>query len=179
MSIPPRRSAPRRAILLALALAALGAATVAAATTAAPAPAATPPTCGTFALLGELRHPTAGLGSRFVTLVLTNVTRSTCRLRGYPSLRLLGPTNRPLPTHVVHVAVAGGPRTVVLAPGASARSDLRFSAIAHRGEPTRGACEPRPARVRVAPPGGAHPFVIPWRLGPVCGHGEIEAKPLR
>ncbi len=175
MSHPHPTRALRRGMATALALAALAAVLLAPAA----APASAPPRCGTFSLLGELRHPTAGLGSRFVTLVLTNVTRRTCTLRGYPGLRLLGATNLPLPTRVVHVAVAGGPRTVVLTPGASARSDLRFSAIAHPGEPVSGACEPNPARVRVAPPGGAHPLVVPWRLGPVCTHGAIEAKPLR
>ncbi|MBS1868483.1 MAG: DUF4232 domain-containing protein [Actinobacteria bacterium] len=175
MSHPrPTRRARRGAV--ALALVALAAVLLIAPTA---APASAPPRCGTFSLLGELTHPTAGAGSRFVTLVLTNVTRRSCTLRGYPGLRLLGPTNLPLPTRVVHVRVAGGPRRVVLAPGASARSDLRFSAFAHAGEPATGACEPNPARVRVAPPGGAHPFVIPWRLGPVCGHGEIDVKPLR
>jgi hypothetical protein len=175
MSHPSHRRRARPLAALALTLAALGAIPAAPAA----APARAPPACGSFSLLGELRHPTAGAGSRFVTLVLTNVTRSSCSLRGYPGLRLLGPTNLPLPTHVVHVAVAGAPRTVVLAPGGSARSALRFSAIAHPGEPAAGACEPRPARVRVAPPGGAHPLVIPWRLGPVCDRGRIEAKPLR
>lgn len=175
MSALPRRSPLRRGAALALALAALGAVLVAPAA----APASAPRTCGTFSLLGELRNAQGAAGSRFVTLVLTNVTRRTCSLRGYPGLRLLGPTNRPLPTRVVRVGVAGGPRTVVLAPGRSARSDLRFSAIPHPGEPASGPCEPTPARVRVAPPGGAHPFVIPWRLGPACGRGEIDAKPVR
>ncbi|HXE44587.1 MAG TPA: DUF4232 domain-containing protein [Conexibacter sp.] len=175
MSHPHPVRAPRHGAALALALAVLGGALALPAA----APARAPPTCGTFSLLGELRNAQGAAGSRLVTLVLTNVTRQTCSLRGYPGLRLLGPTNAPLPTRVVHVAVAGGPRTVVLTPGASARSDLRFSAVPHPGEPTSGACEPTPARVRVAPPGGAHPFVIPWRLGPVCGHGAIDAKPLR
>jgi len=176
MSHPRSHRALRRGAAVALSLAALAAAVLLAP---AAAPASAPPTCGTFSLLGELRGAQGAAGSRFVTLVLTNVTRRTCTLRGYPGLRLLGATNLPLPTHVVHVHVPGGARTVVLTPGRSARSALRFSAIPHAGEPASGACEPTPARVRVAPPGGAHPLVIPWRLGPACGHGEIDVKPLR
>jgi len=172
MSPSPRRRGARRAVL-ALLLAALAAALLAPAVRS-----ATPARCGTFSLLAELRHPTAGAGSRFVTLVLTNVTRRTCTLKGYPGLRLLGPTNLSLPTRVVRVRPPA-PRLVVLAPGASARSALRFGALPGPGEPQLGRCEPAPARLRVAPPGGAHPIVVPWRLGPVCEHGRIEARALR
>jgi Domain of unknown function (DUF4232) len=138
----------------------------------------TTPRCGVLSLMGELRSPTAGAGQRFVTLVLTNVTRHTCTLLGYPGLRLLDARNRPLPTHVVRDR-SRTPRVVRLTPGDSARSDLRWSAIPGPGEPQRGRCEPRPARVAVRPPGVAQRLVLPWRLGSVCEHGTIDVRPLR
>jgi uncharacterized protein DUF4232 len=164
-----------------LALAAgLGAAALAASTTALAVPgsaAGTPPRCGALSLMAELRHPTAGAGQRFVTLVLTNVTRSTCTLRGYPGLRLLDRRNNPLPTRVVRVP--GHTRLLTLTPGDTARSDLRWGAIAGPGEPAAGPCEPTAARIAVRPPHAAHRLVVPWRHGPVCEHGRIEVKPLR
>jgi hypothetical protein len=145
---------------------------------AAPAATAAAPRCGVSSLLGELRHPTAGAGSRFVTLVLTNVTRRTCTLVGYPGMQLLGPTNLPLPTHVVRDR-SRTPHRVTLHPGASARSSLRFRGIAGPGEPQGGACEPTPARVEVTPPDATRHLVLPWRLGPVCEHGAIDVRPMR
>jgi Protein of unknown function (DUF4232) len=167
-----RRRTMRRAVL-AVALAACP--LVAAATTAS---AASVPRCGVSSLLGELRNPTAGLGSRFVTLVLTNVTRHRCSLAGYPGLRLLGPVNLPIATHVVRDHSVA-PHTVVLNPGASARSTLRFGAIPGPGEPQSGACEPKPARVQVTPPHATGHLVLPWRLGSVCEHGTIDVRPVR
>lgn len=138
----------------------------------------TTPRCNRLSLLGELRNPTGGAGSRFVTLVLTNTTRHTCTLLGYPSLRLLDRRNRRLPTHVVRNH-SSAPHVVRLLPGDSARSDLRWGAIPGPGEPQSGPCEPVPSRLTVAPPGSSLALVLPWRMGPVCEHGTIEVKPLR
>jgi hypothetical protein len=138
--------------------------------------AAAPPRCDVLSLMGELRHPTAGAGQRFVTLVLTNVTRRSCTLRGYPGLRLLDRRNLPLPTRVVRVR--GRARLLILTPGDTARADLRWGAIPGPGEPPAGPCEPAPARIAVRPPGAAHRLVLPWRLGPVCERGAIEVRPL-
>jgi hypothetical protein len=163
----------RRLVPLAFALALL-----AAGTTAVPARVVTTPRCNRLSLLGELRSPTAGAGQRFATLVLTNTTRHTCTLLGYPSLRLLDRRNRRLPTHVVRDR-SRTPRVVRLQPGDSARSDLRWGAIPGPGEPQSGPCEPAPARLAVAPPGSSLALVLPWRMGPVCEHGTIDVRPLR
>lgn len=141
------------------------------------AAAAAPPRCGVLDLMGELRHPTAGAGQRFVTLVLTNVTRRTCALRGYPGLRLLDRRNNPLPTRVVPDR-SRRPHLLVLAPGDTARSDLRWGAIPGPTEQHAGPCEPNPARIAVRPPHAARRLVLPWRLGPVCERGRIEVRPL-
>jgi Protein of unknown function (DUF4232) len=167
---PLRRRGPLAAVLV-LAL-------LAAASAAVPARVVTVPRCNRLSLLGELRHPTAGAGSRFATLVLTNTTRHTCTLLGYPSLRLLDRRNRPLATHVVRDH-GFTPHAVRLEPGDSARSDLRWGAIPGPGEPQSGACEPAPARLAVAPPGSPLSLVVPWRMGPVCEHGTIDVRPLR
>lgn len=167
---------PVRPLLVAALVAATLAAAPALGASSHPA-AATPPRCDVLSLMGELRHPTAGAGQRFLTLVLTNVTRQTCTLRGYPGLRLLDRRNLPLPTRVVRVR--GATRLLVLAPGDTARTDLRWSAISGPTEQHPGPCEPTAARIAVRPPQAAHRLVLPWHYGPVCERGRIEVRPLR
>jgi hypothetical protein len=168
------RSLRRRGSLAAV----LALAAIAASTAAVPARVVTTPRCNRLSLLGELRDATGGAGSRFATLVLTNTTRHTCTLLGYPSLRLLDRRNRRLPTHVVRDH-SRTPHVVRLLPGDSARSDLRWGAIPGPDEPQSGPCEPTPARLAVAPPGSSLALVIPWRMGPVCEHGTIDVRSLR
>jgi uncharacterized protein DUF4232 len=170
------RSLPRR-VAIAAGVSAVALAIPAPITAAPHAAAAAPPRCGVLSLMGELRHPTAGAGQRFVTLVLTNVTRQTCTVRGYPGLRLLDRRNNPLPTRVVPDR-SRPVHLLVLAPGDTARSDLRWGAIPGPGEPAAGPCEPNPARIAVRPPHAAHRLVLPWRFGPVCERGRIDVRPL-
>jgi hypothetical protein len=172
------RSRRRLAVAGALVGAALAAATLPAPIgAAAPARATAAPRCGALSLMADLSGASAGAGQRFVTISLTNVTRGACSLRGYPGLRLLDRRNRPLPTRIVPDR-SRPVRLLVLAPGDSARSALRWSAIPLPGEPQSGPCEPNPARIAIRPPGAAHSLVRPWRLGPACAHGRIEVRPL-
>ncbi len=169
------RPTPRRRGRL-LAVAALATAACAALPAAAPA-ARTPPRCTVSTLLGELTRPQAGAGQRFVTLVLTNVTRRACSLGGYPGGLLLGARNNALPTNVVRMPDVPV-RTVVLAPGKSAKSTLQWGAIAGTGDRQRGTCQPTPARIEITPPNAAQHLVLPWRLGPVCERGRIVVTPM-
>lgn len=157
--------------------AALTLALAAALPAAAPAASArAPPRCTVSHLLGELTRPQAGAGQRSVTLVLTNATRRTCSLGGYPGGLLLGARNHPLPTNVVRKPAS--PRTIVLAPGKSATSTLQWGAIAGTGDRQTGRCQPTPARIEITPPNATGHLVLPWRLGPVCERGRIVVTPM-
>jgi hypothetical protein len=165
------RPIPRR-IVLAIAAAALAVAAALPVT----ASAATP-RCTVASLLGELRSPTAGAGQRQAKLILTNVTRRTCTLGGYPGGQLLGARNRDLPTNVVrNTARRAG--IVTLAPGDSAQTTLQWGAIAGTGDRQTGECEPTPARIEVTPPNASGHLVLPWRNGPVCERGRIVVNPM-
>jgi hypothetical protein len=141
------------------------------------APARAPRRCTVSMLLGELRRPTAGAGQRQAKLLLTNVTRRTCSLAGFPGGLLLDARNRPLPTRVVRNP---GHRvaTVTLAPGESAKTTLQWGAIAGAGDRQTGRCEPPPARIEITPPNATGHLVLPWRNGPVCERGRIVVNPV-
>jgi hypothetical protein len=174
-----RRRIPCRTFVVALVTTALlASAGATGAASAASRRVVTMPRCGVLSLMGELRGASAGAGSRFLTIVLTNVTRRSCTLFGYPGLSLLDGRNRALPTHVVRDH-SRTPRVVVLAPGQVARSALRWGAIPGPGEPQSDRCEPNPVRVAITPPGMGQRLVLPWRQGSVCEHGTIDVRPLR
>lgn len=174
------RQIPRRRTRRMLVLGTTAAALLAAGGGALPgtASAVTPvPRCTVSMLLGELRAPSPGAGQRVAKLLLTNVTRRTCALGGYPGAQLLGARNRDLPTNVVRNR-ARRAGTVVLAPGESATTTLQWSVIAGTGDRQTGACQPTPARIEITPPNAAGHLVLPWRNGPVCEQGRIVVNPL-
>lgn len=139
--------------------------------------AAAPPRCTVPQLKGAITNVTAGAGSRFATLSLRNASRRTCKLFGYPGALLLSRSGRALPTRVVR-DTSVRPATVVLAPGRRATSQWRWGAIAGKGEPADGNCEPTASRIEVTPPNATGHLVLPWRYGPVCQHGKITVRPM-
>lgn len=171
----PRRRTQRRLLLAVAATAALTAGV--AAVPASAASYTTIPRCTVSSLLGELRSPTAGAGQRQAKLLLTNVTRGTCVLGGYPGGLLLGARNRALPTNVVRNPGTRA-RVVTLAPGESAKTTLQWGAITGTGDRPTGECEPTPARIEITPPNANGHLVLPWRNGPVCERGRIVVNPL-
>ena len=118
-------------------------------------------------------------GNIVYTLRLRNRGHVACFVSGLPTLRLLGRSGNPLPTHVR----AGHPGRltavrVVLAPGGYASASARFSPdVPGPGE--AGPCEPVAYRVRiVVPPGGgtaSGPVDPPTR---VCEHGSLAMTTL-
>ncbi len=65
-------------------------------------------------------------------MAVRNVSRTPCRLRGYPGARLLNGAGRPLPVHVARghgffPDTESRPRAVALAPGASAHFGISFA----------------------------------------------------
>lgn len=167
-----RSAALAGASLVAVAAAGVAALTGAGAANAAVTPAATP-VCTTASLSAVVKAGAPGAGHRYATLVLTNTSRSGCVIRGYGGLALLGAPRQGVPTDLVRTG-ARSVHSIVLAPGASARSLLQWTAIPtsneHRGEPTA-------PTVAVTPPRQHSALLIPWGQGPVNDHGQITQRP--
>jgi hypothetical protein len=140
------------------AAAAIGAAPALAAT-ATPAPTtdaqASTPMCATSQLTAALGGGDAGAGQLYRYLVITNRSRSTCHLTGYPGLSLLDAKGRQ-----IGPAATRDPRTygaVVLRPGASASDTIH---TVNRQTSNPGECLPASAELRVYPPGNRDALVI-------------------
>lgn len=151
------------------------------ATTTVLATASTPPGCGAHALRARMAviAGSAGAGSISYALTLRNASRAACVLSGRPGLRLRGLRGQSLPTRV-NVSGAATAVLVRLAPGASARTTLRFSPdVPGPGEQHPGACEPVAYSVSVSLPSPGHGSLVAQITPPtsVCEHGAmVEAN---
>jgi hypothetical protein len=134
--------------------------------------------CHPAALRASLVKPGAGAGQRYATVALTNRSATTCAIYGYGGLQLLDAAKGPLPTQLRRVSPPAAGR-LSLRPGASASSQLHWSAVPGTGEPVSATCEPVPRFVRVIPPDEYGSLIVPWTLGPVCQHGAIDQQPYR
>jgi hypothetical protein len=94
------------------------------------ASAVTFPRCPTAHLRLDKTGESDGLSHRGINFALRNVGPTTCQLKGYPSLRLLGSMAQTMPTTVYHF---GGPpgsapvRTVVVKPWHRAFFSIYFA----------------------------------------------------
>lgn len=149
--------------------------TPAASTSAAPSPGAE--RCHTTALRASLVMPDAGAGQRYVMIKLTNRSTVTCALYGYGGLQLLDANRHPVPTRVHRIPPAA--HRLSLTPGASATSQLHWTAVPGTGEPVSAACEPSPSFADVTPPDEVTSLRVPWTMGPVCQRGAIDQQPYR
>ena len=141
-------------------------------------PASSPPPergsrCATDVLRGSLELADAAAGNRYARLVVTNTGPAACTLRGHHGFQLLGPGDEMLPTDVQWTDNPGT-ALVTLAPGASAASNLRWSAVPAAGDATSGPCRPEPVKAQAIPPDETTPVVVDWTFGPVCAGGRIE-----
>lgn len=122
------------------------------------------PNCGTDELRGSLGPAEGAAGSVYVPLVLTNVGRRTCELRGFPGVSYVAGADG----HQVGPAAAmSGPRggEVVLKPGAAAAAQLQLVNVANFDA---GVCHPMPVRgLRVYPPGDTTSLYVE-RAGTGC-----------
>ena len=124
----------------------------------------------------------AGAGSITYTLTLTNAGSTTCYVSGIPQLQLLDADGGAVPTSVSaeHPGQATAAK-IVLEPGASARTDARFSPdIPGPGEPatqpspgTPEECEPTAHQLQVTVGGGSVTVPISPPT-PVCSHGALR-----
>lgn len=142
----------------------------------APGGIARPSWCTTEALSVSLRRGDSGAGQRYASLVLTNSSAAPCRTQGWPGLQLAGPHGEDIPTEAVRDD--GTPsQAVTLSPGGRATALLHWTAVPGQDDPADGRC-PGPASLHVIPPDERTSKSTPWRLGEVCGGGEIDVRPL-
>jgi hypothetical protein len=131
--------------------------------------------CHTGDLTGSLRPGDSGAGQRHATLVLTNTGGRTCTITGYGGVGLVDASGAALPTHQVRVSPPA-PAAVTLRPGASAGSQLHWSAVPGSGDATTEDCQPTAATLQVIPPDETQPLSVPWTQGPVCERGSIDQQ---
>jgi len=136
-----------------------------------------PPWCVTDDLTVSLRPGQPAAGNRYATLTLTNSSGTACRTQGWPGLQLTGKGGEKIPTVVArdHSKPSG---LVTLAPGARASARLHWTVVPSEGDPSDGRC-PEPKAMRVIPPDQRAAKSVSWKLGTVCGAGEIDVLPLR
>lgn len=150
------------------------------ATTPAPGPtasatgAATPADtrCHTWQLDVHLTDAGAAAGNRYVKIVLTNRSTSTCYVFGFGGMLLLDAAKHPLPTVLVRAA-GSSPHRLKLLPGGTVSSRLHWSDVP-TGSKT---CMPEPKYAEVTPPDERTFIVTSWIMGPVCDHGRIDQEP--
>ncbi|MGW8698967.1 DUF4232 domain-containing protein [Streptomyces eurythermus] len=109
-----------------------------------------------------------GAGQSSFALVVTNSSRRTCTVHGFPGVAFVdaaGATVTPAPER----ATGEEPRTVTLAPGASAWSGLTYTNPALTGVTTVV-----PAGLRVTPPDETASLPVRWTGGAVSNTGKAS-----
>ncbi len=101
--------------------------------------------------------------------VFTNLTTTTCKLNGYPSMQLYGKVGRPFHT-VMKNDLMPAPANVTLAPGGSATFLSRFSDVPSG----TGPC-PMSAVATIFAPNATRPLIIPAKLNPCGGIVHVSA----
>jgi len=107
---------------------------------------------------------------------LTNSSAAMCTIFGYGGMQLTDSASSPVPTRLTRVNPPA-PHRVTLAPGASAVSQLHWTAVPGTGEPATGACESSATFAQVTPPDETASLPVPWTMGPVCQRGAIDQQP--
>lgn len=139
-------------------------------------PGSRPQWCSTEALSVSLAPGQPAAGNRYAALVLTNSSPSACRTQGWPGLQLTGEAGEKIPTEVVRDRSVPS-RPLTLSPGGKASARLHWTVVPGEGDPSDGRC-PDPRAVRVIPPDEHTAKAADWRLGEVCGAGELDVRPL-
>ena len=128
---------------------------------------------GTFAIVPG----SPGAGTVVYRLRVRNDSPVSCFVSGFPKAQLLGQGGTELPTsETPEQAGTGTAPRVVLAPGAAATADVRFSPdVPGTGDQTGSQCQPKATTLRVAL-GGA-PLDVP--ISPptsVCERGTLQYR---
>ncbi|GAA2068133.1 hypothetical protein GCM10009801_16210 [Streptomyces albiaxialis] len=135
------------------------------------------PWCGTERLKVSLRSLESGAGQRYAALVLTNSSDAPCRTRGWPGLQLAKDDGVKIPTTTERDR-SNASEQFTMRPGDRAWSRLHWTVVPGTGDPADGTC-PEPRTLRVIPPDQRRALQTEWKLGTVCGEGELDATALR
>ncbi len=130
--------------------------------------------CTVADLSGTVTFAGPATGHRYAVLRLTNTAGHDCTIYGYAGMKLIGASGNGLPTNVVRES-SPAPRQVVLQPGKSAWTMLRWSVVPADGEPAHGVCEPAPRSAWVTPPDDTAHLTVSWTFGAVCASGTVWA----
>jgi hypothetical protein len=130
---------------------------------------------GTFSVIPG----SPGAGGISYRLRLVNSSSESCTVSGIPEMLLLDEQGAKLPTNVSPANPGQAAAKVVVAPGAAATADARFSPDVPGGsEPTDAPCEPRAFTLVVTISGGS--VVAPIRPPtPVCERGTLNFSNLK
>jgi Domain of unknown function (DUF4232) len=136
--------------------------------------AAPSPRCHTSDLKISDQGSSAGLGTVFQSLRLTNVSGHVCHVRGYPGLRLISRRGNALPTHVTREGVA---HRVTLRANHAARFAFSFHVVdlPRGGVPCHSH---RAYKVRVIPPDETAALVLTLRRSIKPCHGDVREQAL-
>lgn len=125
-----------------------------------------------------------GAGMHMFTNQLTvrNTGTDTCELRGYPSIRIVLASGRPIEIEVVdRTSVLFGrdipSRTVTLAPGQAAQFFVEWSDLPPATS-TSPSCTSSPATVEVTLPGGQRAFSLHGTGIVPCAHSRLWVSPI-
>ncbi|WP_242900922.1 DUF4232 domain-containing protein [Actinomadura terrae] len=131
------------------------------------------PHCTTSKLKASLSDFDAGAGQRYLTLTLTNVSKSACTTGGWSGLDQADAEGA-IPTTTIR---DGKAHTITIPAGHKAYEVLHWAAVPADDE-TGDPCEPVPTSLSVIPPNETTRLVAPWNYGAVCQHGRIHLTPL-
>jgi hypothetical protein len=116
-----------------------------------------------------------GAGQIAYDLTLKNTSSSPCYVFGVPQVQLLSSSGASLPTHVVAAQSSSTASKVVLAAGASAVAQARFSPdVPGQGDHQNGPCQPKAATLRVTPDGGGSVDASIAPQTSVCERGTLN-----
>jgi hypothetical protein len=126
----------------------------------------------------------SGVASGHVAEVvsLRNTSSKTCTLKGYPSLKMLDASGKPMPTVLTDGSdgwIPSVPEHLVIV---TARSEASFE-LGFTDETGGTAICPASSQVEVTPPDADQPITLRWRIAsyggtvakPQCGHFAVSA----
>ncbi|MQA94818.1 MAG: DUF4232 domain-containing protein [Streptosporangiales bacterium] len=134
--------------------------------------------CQAATMKGRIRIQGAGMGSTYAVLIVTNTGKRPCDATGYVGMRLLDAQDRPLPTNVRREGRQLR-NLVILAPGDSAYTEIRWSTVPAAGDNESGPCQPKAETLEVTAPDDTRQFPVDWNGSSVCSRGTIDTTPLR
>lgn len=133
--------------------------------------------CHTSGLAIKSRALGAAAGNHYAVIEFTNDSGHSCQVYGFPGMQLLKSNGSTVPTNVVRDPSSKS-KLVTLPAGATAWTQVSWSAVPGEDEQNSSQCEPNPASTEVTPPDETTHKIIKWPYGPACEHGRIVVTAL-